>query len=550
MFKTRIFSLLLAAILVAVMVLVACGTTSQPPAAPNEASATVLPPSPVPATEVPATAVPVSQATKPAATAFRIGTTDKVTVLDAAEAYSLIDWEILRDTADGLLHYKLGTDDLEPGLAKALPEVSADGLEYTFHLVEGARFPDGTPFNAEAVKWTIDRAATLQGSPSWMVTAYVDHVEVVDEYTVKFVLQAAVSYWPLMLATPIYAPASPNCYAKDAINPDSTCGGLGPYKVTKWERDVELDLEAYDGYPGAPPKTPKIIEKFYADSTTLRLALENGEIDLASRSLDPTDYADFEAGGRMQVISASSPMERWLGFHENVPPFDKKEVRQAFAYAVDRDAIVSIAFKGTHDALYSPVPVGIWSHIDTMPKRDLEKAKELLTSAGYSPDSKLVTDLWWTPSHYGPTETDVATVLKGSLEETGLIQVNLKSLEWATFLEYRDAGSLPFHLLGWFPDYLDPDNYTWPWAHSTKSNQKMFYANEQMDKLLEAGQRVVGVHSAERLAIYEEIQKLWAEDMVTIPLTQGTQSVAAQPNVKGVVFDPGMQLELYNLYKE
>jgi peptide/nickel transport system substrate-binding protein len=529
---------LLAVIVIASMALAACGAPepTQPPVA----------------TEPPATEPPATKPAEPAAEegVLVIGTTDKATVLDAGEAYSMIDGEIIRNTADGLLNFIPGTTDLEPGLAKDFPEVSDDGLEYTFHLVEGVKFPDGTPFNAEAVKWTIDRVAALQGSPNWMVTAYVDRVEVVDEYTVKFVLLAPVNYWPLLLTTPTYAPASPNCYSKDAIDPDSTCGGLGPYKITKWERDVELVLEAYDGYPGKPPKTPKIIEKFYADSTTLRLALENGEIDVAGRTLHPTDYADLEAAGKMQIFRAFSPFMRFMGFHQNVAPFDKKEVRQAIAYAVDRDAIVSTAFQGTHEPLYSPVPKGMWSHIDTFPKRDLEKAKELLSAAGYSQDNKLVMDLWWTPAHYGPAEADLATVLKDNLEETGMIEVNLKNLEWATFLEYRDAGSLPAHILGWFPDYPDPDNYTWPWAHSTKSNQKMFYANDKMDALLEAGQKATDLHSAERKTIYEDIQRLWAEDIVTIPLTQGAQMVVTQPNVRGVEFDQNMRLQLFMLYKE
>jgi peptide/nickel transport system substrate-binding protein len=538
---------LLAVIVIASITLAACGAPepTQPPAATE-------PPAPAPpATGAPAPEPPATQAAEPAAEegVLVIGTTDKATVLDSAEAYSFIDWEIIHNTADGLLHLVPGTTDLEPGLAKDLPEISDDGLEYTFHLVEGAKFPDGTPFNAEAVKWTIDRVSALQGSPSWMVTGYVDRVEVVDEYTVKFVLLAPVNFWPLLLTTPTYAPASPNCYSKDAIDPDSTCGGLGPYKITKWERDVELVLEAYDGYPGEPPKIPKIIEKFYADSTTLRLAIESGEIDIAGRSLHPTDYADLKAAG-MQVITAPSPMERWMGFHQNVPPFDQREVRQAIAYAVDRDAIVSTVFQGTHQPLYSPVPKGMWSHIDTFPKRDLEKAKELLGAAGYSQDNKLVMDLWWTPTHYGPTETDLATVLKDNLEETGMIEVNLKNLEWATFLEYRDAGSLPAHLLGWNPDYLDPDNYTWPWAHSTKSNQKMFYANPKMDELLEAGQRITDLRSDERKAIYEDIQRLWAEDVVMIPLTQGTQPVVAQPHVKDITISPSMNIEFSTLYKE
>ena len=487
---------------------------------------------------------------KPSEGTIVIGTTDKVTVLDPADAYDFHTWEIFHNTMDTLLHYKPGTTDLEPGLATAMPDVSDDGLEYTFKLVKGAKFTDGTPFNAEAVKWSIDRVIALEGDPNWLVTSFVDHVEVVDDYTVKFVLQAPVNYFPLLVATEPYAPVSPNCYSQDAIDSDSTCGGVGPYKITKWERDVEMDLEANPDYPGTPPKTPKIIVKYYSDPTTLRLAVESGEVDVATKTLNPTDYADLEAEGKLQVAEGPGAQIRYICFNVTTPPFDQKEVRQAIAAAVDREAITSIAFQGTHKPLYSMVPMGMWSHIDAFAKRDLAKAKDLLTKAGFSADKPLEMDLWWTPTHYGPTEADVATVIKDNLEETGLIQVNLQNTEWATYKEYMNAGSMPVFLLGWYPDYLDPDNYTAPFAESGASDDiGIFYASDEMDSLLTAGRKATDLRSDERKKIYEDIQKLWAVDVPTIPLTQGTLLVVAQPDIKGIVLDPNMLFHYFLLAK-
>jgi peptide/nickel transport system substrate-binding protein len=480
-----------------------------------------------------------------------IGTTDKVTVFDPADSYDFHTWEIHHNTMDTLLHYIPGTTDLEPGLAVEMPEVSEDGLEYTFKLVEGVSFPDGTPFNAEAVKWSIDRVVALEGDPNWLVTSFVESVEVVDEYTVQFKLLAPVNYFPLLVATQPYSPVSPNCYSADAFDADSLCGGVGPYKMVKWERDVELVLEAYDGYPGPAPKTSKIIVKYYADSTTMRLAVESGEIDIASKTLNPTDYADLEEAGELQVIEGPGAQIRYICFNVTTPPFDQAEVRQAVAAAVDRDAITSIAFQGTHEALYSMVPMGMWSHIDAFGQRDLALAGELLTAAGYSADNKLVMDLWWTPTHYGPTEADVATVLKDNLEETGLIEVNLQNTEWATYKEYQNAGSMPVFLLGWYPDYLDPDNYTWSWGHSDAADDMgIFYASDEMDALLEAGQTAAELRGDDRLAIYEEAQELWTVDVPTIPLTQGTLLVVAQPNIRGILLDPNMLFHYFTLYAE
>ncbi len=477
-----------------------------------------------------------------------IGTTDKATVLDPADSYDFFTWEVHHNTADTLLHYVPGTTDLEPGLAAAMPEVSADGREYTVKLLEGLTFTDGTPLNAEAVKWSIDRVMRLEGDPNWLVTSFVESVEVVDEYTVKFVLFEPVNYFPLLLATPPYTPLSSSCYSADKFDADSTCGGVGPYKIASWTRDVELVLEANPVYP-VQPKTPKIIVKFFEDSTTLRLAAESGEVDIATKTLNPTDYADLEAAGKLQVIEGPGAQIRYLCFNNTTPPFDQKELRQAIAAAVDRDAITTVAYQGTHDPLYSMVPMGMWSHIDAFGKRDLDAAKALLTGLGYSASNKLKMDLWWTPTHYGPTEADVATILKDNLEETGLIEVTLQNTEWATYKEYMGAGSMPVFLLGWYPDYLDPDNYTWPFAHSTASDdQGIYYASAEMDALMAAGQTAAELRGDDRLKTFDDIQKLWAVDVPTIPLTQGTLLVVAQPYVDGIVLDPNMLFHYFTLF--
>jgi peptide/nickel transport system substrate-binding protein len=328
------------------------------------------------------------------------------------------------------------------------------------------------------------------------------------------------------------------------------CSGVGPYTITKWERDVEMVLEAYDGYPGPAPATSKIIVRYYADSTTMRLAVESGEIDVATKTLNPSDYADLEAAGELQVIEGPGAYIRYICFNVTTPPFDQPEVRQAIAYAVDRDAVASIAYQGTHQSLYSMVPMGMWSHIDAFPERDVDMAVELLAAAGFDEGNPLVMDFWWTPTHYGPTEADVATVLKDNLEETGVIQVTLQNTEWATYKEYQNAGSMPVFLLGWYPDYLDPDNYTWSWGHSEASDDMgIFYANDEMDALLEGGQVAAELRGDDRKAIYEDAQELWVMDPPTVPLSQGALLVVAQPGVEGIVLDPNMLFHYYLLSK-
>jgi len=478
-----------------------------------------------------------------------IGTTDKVTDLDPAQTYDFHTWEIFYNVAGGLLTYVPGTTELKPNLAEDFPTVSEDGKEWTFKLRPGMKFPDGTPLDAHAVKWSLDRVVRLEGDPNWLVSAFLDEAEVVDDLTIKIKLKNPVGFFPYLTAVTPWFPVSPNCYSEDKFDEDSTCGGLGPYKIARWERDVEMELVANPDYPGDPPKWPKIIVRYFADATTMRLALENGEIDVAWKTLLPSDYADLEGNPNLKVIEGPGAYIRYICFNSTTPPFDNPKVRQAISLAIDRDEISDRVFMGTHQPLYSMVPMGMKGHIDAFPKRDLEKAKALLKEAGFSEENPLEMDLWWTPTHYGDTEADVATVIKTNLEETGMIKVTLQSAEWATFIDNMGPGIMPVFLLGWYPDYLDPDNYTWPFAHSEAADDLgLFYSNPKMDELLEAAQTETDMDK--RMDLYKQIQELWTTECPTIPFTQGSLYVVTQKNVTGVKLAPYMLFPYFLLEKK
>ena len=226
------------------------------------------------------------------------GTTDKVSDMDPASAYDFHTWEIFQNVSAGLLAYTPGTTKIVPSLATGY-SVSEGGDEYIVTLRKGVKFSNGDPFNADAVKWSIDRVAKLNGDPAALVTQYVKEVQVVNETTVKFILKQPVGYFPALLATPTYFPMDPSVYPVDKIVKDvgELTGGeiaaLGPYKLTSFKRDEEAVFEANPNYFGAQPPIKKIIIRYFADATTMRLALEKGEIDLAFKSLNPSDIADL-----------------------------------------------------------------------------------------------------------------------------------------------------------------------------------------------------------------------------------------------------------------
>jgi peptide/nickel transport system substrate-binding protein len=231
-------------------------------------------------------------------------------------------------------------------------------------------------------------------------------------------------------------------------------------------------------------------------------------------------------------------------------PTKNKLVRQAIAAAIDRHDIAQRVYMGTVEPLYSLVPMGMWSHIDVFKEKygdgNIELAKQLLQQAGYSEDNKLKLELWWTPTHYGDTEKDLAQVLKEQLEKTGMIEVELKSAEWSTYVDYSRKGAMMASLFGWYPDYLDPDDYTTPFLKSTANSWLGYpYSDPEMDKLLEKAS--VALTQEEREQLYKQIQQKLAEDAPIIPLVQGKLYVVAKKDIDGIILDPTMQFRYWLL---
>jgi peptide/nickel transport system substrate-binding protein len=235
------------------------------------------------------------------------------------------------------------------------------------------------------------------------------------------------------------------------------------------------------------------------------------------------------------------------------PPTNNKLVRQAIAAAINRKQLADIVFMGTMEPLYSLVPKGLWSRIDVFKEKygdgNIELAKKLLRQAGYSEKNKLKLVLWFTPTHYGDTEADLAQLIKQQLEATGMIEVELRSSEWATYVDQLRKGQMMLALLGWYPDYIDPDNFLTPFLR-TGSNKwtGSGYSNPEMDKLLD--QAVVETDQQKRSQLYEQVQRLLAEDAPIIPLLQGKLYVVTQKNVEGVKIGPTMLLEYSSIYKK
>jgi peptide/nickel transport system substrate-binding protein len=488
----------------------------------------------------------VACAPKAASTALVYGTTEKVSDMDTANAYDFHTWEIFQNINMGLLTYEPGTTKIVPGLAESF-SANPESTEFTFKLRAGLKFGDGTAFDASVVKWTIDRVVSLGGDPSWLVSDFVKEVAVVDAMTVKFVLKGPIAYFPALVATVPYHPLNPNVYPVDKIVKDPAelkggkLDGLGPYRIASFKRDQEVVLEANPNYWGPKPSIARIIIKYFADASTLRLAIEKGEIDLAFKTLNPSDIADLTAKGALTVFALPGPYIRYLCFETSQSIFKDKVLRQAVAALINRPDINQKVFLGQNAPLYSMVPAGMIYHSenfkDALGDGNVALAEKLLGSLGYSAAKPFEFDLWYTPSHYGDTEVNLAEVMKVQLESTPFIKVTIKNAEWATYKEQWKNKQMPAFLLGWYPDYLDPDNYTAAFAGTSGSaGMGINFSDPAWDALFTKEQ--TSTVEADRAAVFAQVQQQWTVDVPTAPIFQGNLYVFTRKNVTGVKIGP------------
>lgn len=489
-----------------------------------------------------------------------IGTTDRVTELSFANSYDHFSWHVLRNTTDALTKVTPGTGELVGGIAESW-DISADGLEYTFYIRPGITFWDGEACDAAAVKYSLDRSIRLDGPEGalGLIKPYIDRIEVVDPLTVKIYLTQADAVFLLRMSdqigcSMIYSPTS-------VPEDDFAVGqyaGTGPYILVEHVPDQHVIYKAYDGYYGDAPKSVDVIELMYADAATLRAAIEAEDVDVVHRTLAPQDIEDMKDGTDVIVkFFPPSPGIRYILFNVTQAPVDVAQVRQAIAYAVDRDTLVAQVFSGTVDPIYTMVPnvdPPFFGALPTFPERDLDMAKTLLAQVGYTAENPLEVNLWYTPKHYGTFEADVATVLKGSLEQTGVINITIQVLEWGAYVERMSGGGFDMFLLGWHPDYLESSNFLAPWT--TEAPEPMgTYFNHHPNygaylRIMEVATTTVNIETRSRL--YEAIQILSTQDVPWIPLWSMTDEMVAAylPNVKGVFVDITMDISIQLIYKD
>ncbi|WP_456426390.1 ABC transporter substrate-binding protein [Desulfurobacterium sp.] len=470
-----------------------------------------------------------------------IGTLDKWKILDPAKAYDVMSCNLMQNTLIGLYGYRPGSTVPEPVLAKSV-DISKDGKTYVFHLKKGFKFQNGEEITAYTLKRSWDRVFKLKGDPAFLLTDVVKSYKARDKYTFEVHLKYPFSPFLAVTAFTVAYPV-PSVYPENSFFKGAKYPASGPLTIKKVKRDRYVYLTKNPKYFNFKDvKAKKILIRQYQNAQTIRLALERGDIDMTG-SLNTLDVKDFMTNpslkSRFNVYVAPSFVISYIVFNVKKAPFDDPRVRKAIAYLIDRDEIKKFAYNNIlHENLYSLIPINMWGHKDVFNKKpSIEKALKLLAEAGYNRSHPLVINYWYPQGHYGADVDKEAQIIKSQLEKTGVIKVNLKTTEWPTYLDYMTKGILGMFRLGWAPDYVDPDDYIYPFMHSkADASLGSFYSNPKVDALIQKARSVKD--KAEREKLYAEIQEYLWKDVPYIPLFQSEAAIVANKSVKGVTNDP------------
>lgn len=481
------------------------------------------------------------------------GTTDKVVTLDPAGSYDAGSFMVMNQIYPFLLNAKPGSADASPDIAESASFTSP--TEYTVKLKPGLKFANGHALTSSDVKFSIDRVVKIAdpNGPAALL-GNLKSVEAKDDSTVVFTLKAGNDQvFPGVLAANSGPIIDEEVFPADKVlGDDEIVKGrpfAGPYTIESYKKNELVSLKAnpdYQGLLGKPANEGANI-KYYADSNNLKLDVQEGNIDVAGRSLTATDAADLEKDSKVKVHKGPGGELRYIVFNFDTMPFGAKTgnadpkkalaVRQAMAHIVDRDAIATQVYKGTYLPAYSVVPDGFNGAIQPMKelygdgngKPSLEKAKKAFTDAGITGTVNI--KLQYNPDHYGKSSGDEYAMIKEQLEKSGLFKVDLQSTEWVTYSKARTADAYPVYQLGWFPDYSDADNYLTPFF-VPGNFLKNHYENPAVTELVT--KQLTTEDKDEREKVLGEAQTAVAKDLSTLPLLQGAQLMVAGADVKGV----------------
>lgn len=481
-----------------------------------------------------------------------------VPILDPSQKYDWSTRMMQQSLYDALVKYEGDPPEIKPWLAQSW-ETSQDARTWTFKLVENARFHNGDPVDAEAVRFSFVRTLKLNKGPAWMLSDFLDEagITAVDDYTIQFQLKEA--YAPFLSFLPWWYVMNPNQVMANEVEGDmgqkwmtDNAAGSGPFKMKRWEHGVLYELETHlDYWKGWPQEKPLagVIYKLIRESSSQRAALQKGEADI----VEGLSTEDFDVVGQMPgIVVENHPGMTTFGLKFNVQkePMSDVNLRKAVSYAFDYDALIKI-YNGNAKLQTSPFPHATKGHIDVpgFYRQDLEKAKEYLAKSNY-PEGGI--ELEYVYVQGLEEERKIGLVLIDNLGKLN-IKVKMVPLTWPNMKARGSKVETSPDMLAIFatPVSTDPDAVAYQY-HKNSWGQYYgthFYNNEAVWNLIDQARRLADWE--QRAPLYAEIQQKITDDAPEIFGMLANRRWALRDYVKGFKFSPVRftgEVDLYTLF--
>jgi peptide/nickel transport system substrate-binding protein len=448
---------------------------------------------------------------------------------------------IWRGVYESLLQYKEDTLEIVPLLAESY-EISDDKLIYTFKIRKGVKFSDGTPLDAAAVKFNIERQIKVAQGVAFAL-APIKSIETPDDFTVVLQLNAPsdgfLSAFAALYTVKMISPKAIKDHEKDNDGAQAWLRdhvvGTGPYVLKSYTQSQQAVLERnpdyWRGWDGDHFK--RVIIKYVHEASTERLLLEQGDIDVALFLPDDVvESLDGKPG--ITVTNAPSFNLYYLVLPNKSGPTANVKVRQAIAYGFNYDAFIKDILRGKAKQAHGPIPSTFVGYASDTPAYSYDPAKAIKYTyeTGY---------FWKRP---------LGELFQSNMKDLG-ITVEIQELSpsaWAGLLSNPDTADHAFGLV-WWPTLATPYDYMWSifdtQAQGSAGYNWGYYSNPNLDKLLDAGS--VEPDEKKRFELYAQVQKLLVEDSPALFIYEKNYRLPMSDKLKGFFFN-GMQIETLDFY--
>lgn len=451
-------------------------------------------------------------------------------------------------------------------------ESSEDGLTWTVILKPDLTFQDGTPCDAEAVKWSFDRFLVEDHpfyDPPYNLLSYylggpgldngIASVEVTDPTTLVFTLKGPSATFESDMMNGYAAVISPSAMeaaGTTAFGEKPVC--TGPYMVSTWEKGVRLVMDRFDGYYGEPAKIDQLIIRPIVENAARFAALQQGEVDFIT-AMGPEFIPMVEQDPNLQLLQSPGFHIWWIALNVHEEPLANVQVRQALNYAVNKQVIIDTILQGAATLAHGPMIQHSWGNdpsVEPYPY-DPEMAKSLLAEAGYA--DGFSTKFWVPESGSGMiAPTEIAQVVQADLAAVG-VTAEIVTQEWTSYVadwqaNGLDAGGYGLAEMSW--NFSSPDPAQWlnpnvkTDAHPPDGGfNGSFYSNPEVDDLLD--QASVSFVQDERAELFKQAQVIMREDCPWIFMFSANNVAAATARLKGLELnsDPSV-ISLHLAYYE